>query len=131
MSVPDTSGRQKVNKMWFSFPCIYIPGDIARGCAEWFFKEGSRTNDPNLKRLVELRKGDDSFFKAYVEKYYFYKDVINMKPNLVDHIDYLIGGSIANRTWNNRVKLGSMSAYYNDEKDGLKEWLKQEGQGKR
>ena len=122
-SIPDTSGKQKANKMWFSFPCIYIPGKIAKECAEWFFREGIKTDDIHLRRLIELKKGDDSFFKEFIDKYYSKTDVINLKPNLVDHIDYLIGGSIANNI--GHMDIGSMSAYFEDStaKERLKKWL--------
>lgn len=121
MSVPDTSGKQKADKMWFSFPCIYIPGNIAKGCAEWFYAEGSKTENKDLKRLIELRKGDDSFFREYIDTHYPDIEVVNMKPNLVAHIDYLIGGSIANKRIGHN--LGAMSAFYEDSTDGLKQWL--------
>jgi hypothetical protein len=129
-SIPDTSGKQKADKMWFSFPCIYIPGKIAKECAEWFFREGIKTNDIHLRRLIELKKGDDSFFKEFIDKYYSKTDVINLNPNLVDHIDYLIGGSIANNI--GHMDIGSMSAYFEDDaKDRLKEWLGQADQKKK
>lgn len=125
-SIPDKSGRVKAKDMWFSFPCIYIPGEIAKECAEWFFT--TEPQDENLKRLKALKKGDDSFFKAFIDERYPDIEVINMNPNLVDHVDYLIGGSIANKGWTNNMNLGSMAAYYEDSKEGLKRWLEQADQ---
>ena len=127
-SIPDRSGRVKAKDMWYSFPCIYIPGEISAECAKWFYT--TEPTDEHLIRLKALRKGDDSFFKAFIDERYPDIDVVNLNPNLVDHIDYLIGGSLANNT--GMMHLGNMAAYFEDDaKDRLKEWLKQEGQGKR
>lgn len=127
-SIPDKSGRVKVKDMWYSFPCIYIPGEIAKECAKWFYT--TEPTDENLIRLKQLRKGDDSFFKAFIDKRYPEMDAVNLNPNLVDHVDYLIGGSIANNT--GFMHLGSMAAYFEDDaKDRLKEWLGQADQKKK
>ena len=32
-----------------------------------------------------------------MEDYFSQHDVLNLKPNLVDHVDYLIGGSVVNK----------------------------------
>lgn len=122
-SIPDRSGRRGVNEMWFSFPCIYIPGEIARECALWFYTE--EITDIHLKRLKELRKGDDSFFMAFLWERYPNLEIVNVRPNLVDHIDYMIGGSIANQRAL-RMDIGSLAAFYEDDKEDLIRWLERE-----
>lgn len=78
-----------------SFPCIRIPNSYARECAEWFYAEGREKYKP----LADLGKCDDTFF------FYFWKDhkipFEVMSPCLVDHIDFLIGGSVCD----NRVTI--------------------------
>lgn len=37
-------------------------------------------------------------FKMFLEEKYAKKEIIyNLQPNLIDHIDYLIGGSVINK----------------------------------
>ena len=76
-------------KMWFSFPCIRIPDVVAR-CFAFHFKN-SKTDiyDKYKKRGT----GDDACFRRYIRKCLPSIKFINANPNLVDHIDYLIGGS--------------------------------------
>lgn len=80
--------------MWFSFPCIKFSNKLAIQFAEW-----ARYNLPdlNFKVLVDSKKGDDLLFKIFLEENFPNKEVYNLAPNLVDHIDYLLGGSIVNK----------------------------------
>ena len=84
----------KPERMWWSFPCIYIPNHLARECAEWFYTEARQ--DARYAWWVEQNKFDDYFFKEFLIKKYPHNLVLNYKPCLVDHIDFLIGGSVAN-----------------------------------
>lgn len=81
--------------MWFSFPCIYIPQNIANGCANWFFN--FVVYNSQYRMWIRDKKYDDSIFYIYVQDYCDIKQVLNLSPNLVDHIDYLIGGSKVNK----------------------------------
>ena len=78
-----------------SFPCIRIPNSYARECAEWFFDVGQY----KYPEYAKLGKMDDTFF------FYFWLDHKKpfevLTPCLVDHIDYLIGGSVCD----NRVTI--------------------------
>jgi hypothetical protein len=47
--------------------------------------------------MIRTGKMDDLIFKEYLIKHHPEMEVENITPNLVDHIDYLIGGSIANK----------------------------------
>lgn len=86
-----------VNKqnMWFSFPCIYIPQYIANGCAEWYFN--FVIHNSQYRMWIRDKKYDDSIFYIYVQDYCDAVEVLNLSPNLVDHVDYLIGGSMINK----------------------------------
>ena len=100
-------GQTVPKTMWWSFPCIYIPNRLARECAEWFDRVASQ------KYADRTRTGklDDWFFKKFLKINYSTYHVINLRPNLVDHIDYLIGGTVVNKDRNNKKV---RSAYFED-----------------
>ena len=93
-------GIVKPNHMWWSFPCIRIPNWIARECAEWFYE--SAKNADEYAEWIQMNKNDDGFFREFLQHKYPYMDVTNLKPNLVDHVDFLIGGSVVNRQRDNK-----------------------------
>lgn len=81
--------------MWYSFPCIGIKNFIAKECANWFF-EGAMNRD-DIKFMINRKKYIDTLFREFfIDEYNKPLKIYNVNPNLVDHIDYLIGGSIAN-----------------------------------
>lgn len=82
-------------KMWYSFPCIYIPTKIIKSYIDWFNIWVWR--DPQYEKWIKEKKYDDTIFRIYMENYYSKEYVLNLKPNLVDHVDYLLGGSIVNQ----------------------------------
>lgn len=86
------SGVVSIQKMWFSFPCIRIPNNIARGCADWVLKY--MIGNPVYKDWWEGGVNDDMLFRQYVWQNYSFERVRNLEPNIVDHIDYLIGGTV-------------------------------------
>lgn len=86
-------GITNITNMWFSFPCLHIPADISEEFYNWFM-EAEKTED--FQTMINTGKMDDLIFKEYLIKYHPNIKVTNIAPNLVDHIDYLIGGSIAN-----------------------------------
>lgn len=115
----DKIGYVPFKNMWWSFPCIYIPNKYARECAYWFFNESKWY--VKYRKLMKTRKNDDMFFMEYLK----IKDndmntnlkILNLKPNLVDHIDYLIGGTIVNKDRNNM----NVRARYFDDQDLVKD----------
>lgn len=84
----------KADNMWYSFPCIRIDNKIAKECAEWFYLDASKMD--KYKSYVKWNKFDDTFFKDFIQMRYRDCVLWNEAPNLVEHVDYLIGGSIAN-----------------------------------
>ena len=85
-------GRVPLSQMWFSFPCIRIPNRIARECSEWCLTY--MINNPVYREYWEKGVNDDWMFRYFVKDYYKDEKIINLSPNIVDHIDYLIGGTV-------------------------------------
>ena len=89
-----TAGRVPLVFMWFSFPCIRIPNELAGACAEWFFAEAVKRDDYTKK--ISDRKHDDFFWQEFLREKRPDVWVTNLTPCLVDHVDYLIGGTLVN-----------------------------------
>ena len=86
-------GKVKPKDMWMSFPCIYIPNYIAHLFVKWVRTKASENE--TYKKWISTGKYDDSLFKVFVSlKYDQNYEVENLKPHLVDHIDFLLGGSL-------------------------------------
>ena len=83
-------GGVPVQDMWFSFPCIHIPNKMARDCAKWVDK--CIIGNPVYKQYWESGRNDDWAFRSYVFSHYKNGVATNLAPNLVDHVDYLLGG---------------------------------------
>lgn len=99
--------------MWYSFPCIKIDNKIAKECAEWYFTKGRY--DQECMTYVSTGKFDDTIFKIYLERTYKDKPIVyNLKPNLVDHVDYLIGGSTVN-TEREKIVKKTPAAYFEEQ----------------
>lgn len=79
-------------QMWFSFLCIRIPNNIATDCAEWI--RHYMIGNPVYAEWWEDGKNDDMLFRKYLEQYHKDIKALNLNPNIVDHIDYLIGGTV-------------------------------------
>ena len=86
-------GKVNAEDMWYSFQCIGIKNYIASGCTNWFYSDG--TKDLNISKFITKGLGDDEVFKYYCTNICSGLKVLNLIPNLVEHIDFLIGGSTA------------------------------------
>lgn len=103
--------------MWnSSFPCIFIPNKMAAECADWFYADARAR--PELAGWTESGKNDDNFFHAFCVEKYADAWVLNLAPHLVEHVDYIIGGSTINQ-WRDHTSRG-----YWFEDDYLTEQLK-------
>ena len=80
--------------MWNSFPCIRIPNETAGDFARWYLHTARKL--PKYRKWVASQKHDDGFFHDFIDEYYTGK-VLNLKPNIVEHVDFLIGGSSINQ----------------------------------
>ena len=121
---PNRIGTVNPHEMWWSFPCIQIPNHLAGKCARWFYDEVLNSDREDYVNRVAGGKSDDWFFRRFMILHHPYFDTINLSPNLVDNIDYLLGGSTINKT---RTK--DTSAVYFEDKDlieGLESKLKDE-----
>lgn len=89
-------GKFKVfeEKMWFSFPCIRIPTNILTDFVNW--ANVNLWQSKHFRIMVKLNKGDDLIFREWLYDNYFNESELNLAPNLVNHIDKLIGGTICN-----------------------------------
>lgn len=89
---PQQIGRVHLPDGWHSFQCVRIPDAYARECAAWYF------DDARYRFIfhtwVKSGKMDDSFFRAFLEDRHPYEMIYNAAPNLVEHVDLLIGGSV-------------------------------------
>lgn len=93
----NTTGQTIGRYMWqSSFPCIKIPNNLAGEFVDWFINTAQRRSD--LKEYVETGKKDDTLFYIFILENHFRTPVTNMERHLVDHVDYLLGGSIINKT---------------------------------
>ena len=79
--------------MWYSSPCIRIPVGLSTQFIEWLDK----CTDKNVLDHIEQNKGEDYLFKLFLKQVYPDMPVLNLVPNLVDHVDYLLGWSVVNR----------------------------------
>lgn len=123
-ATPLNVGRVGIDKMWYSFPCIMIPNKIAGECANWFFKDV--INNPEYRMWVRKKKYVDSIFRIFMEDYYPDNVAINVSPNLVDHVDYLIGGSLVNACRDQNELVKSLCWEEPELLDELKERLRDE-----
>lgn len=87
-------GLVEKQEMWYSFPCIGIKNFFAKDCADWFFEK--EMFKPENREKLKAGKYADLFFRNYIMQYQKPIRVFNSNPNLVDHVDWLIGGSIVN-----------------------------------
>lgn len=107
---PENYGSVRSWEMWWSFQCILIPNDIASECADWFYYDAMKRGKESFDERIGKGKSDDWFFKRFIRECHPYIETINLKPNIVDHVDYLLGGSIVNKA----RKKDHTSAYFND-----------------
>ena len=81
-----------IDYLWWSFPCIMIPNKIARDTAYYY----KYVPDKNTDYWKRYKKGDDSVFRKFLQMYHPLIEFVNLVPNIVAHIDYLLGGSLVN-----------------------------------
>lgn len=90
---PQQTGRVSVEDAWHSFQCVRIPDAYARDCAAWFFT-GAGRDHAHYPLWISSGKMDDSVFRTWLVEAHGRETVENIKPCLVDHVDWMIGGSV-------------------------------------
>lgn len=113
-------GRVNIRDAWYSFPCIYIPGEYAAWSAEWF--ETYARGHPRWEGFARLKINDDGIFRDYMLENHPDAEADNLNPCLVDHIDTLIGGS---RVGNEKTPRPATYWYDDAPNRKLNEWLKE------
>lgn len=88
------SGYVSVSKMWYSMPCIRIPDFMMRGFLDWFKQDAIQER---FRHCIIANKHSDVLIDAYLKEEYPDLMVLHLKPNIINHIDHLIGGSIINK----------------------------------
>lgn len=88
-------GMVPAKHMWSSFPCIYIPNWLAKDFARWYYKKASYRDE--YQHFIFEKKGDDSFWRDFMNECHADEMVFNHVPALIDHVDWLVGGSVVNR----------------------------------
>lgn len=99
------------NTMWWSMPCIRVNSKTGKLFAEW--ADTYVWRDSQYGFWVKYKKGDDVIFKVYMINYQTQMKVLRANPNLVEHVDWLIGGSTVNRQRESSKKI-VRSIYWND-----------------
>lgn len=94
--------------MFMSFPCIFIPKEISDKYLKWYY---SKETQEKYNDLIRTNKNDDLIFFKFLNDYLKPKEIYNCKPCLVDHIDYLIGGSTINKL---RVENKTTAYFWNE-----------------
>ena len=112
---PIKNGLVPMPFMWNGFQIVRIPDRLAGEFADWMQTVG-RTR-PELRRWVQTNKGDDSCFRAFCLDRHRADTVFNVAPNLADHVDFLIGGTVINPA----RPVQYNRAYYWDENDAVTE----------
>ena len=123
----DRIGEVEARYMWSSFPCIYIPNWLARDFATWFYKKAMYRQEYVM--FLHEKKHDDSFWRDYINEEHPYDKVVNVVPSLIDHVDWLLGGSVINT-----MRGTNCRSYHWEEEElifELKEKLRQKGFGNR
>ena len=113
------AGKTSVKEMTYSFPCMRVPNDVAGEFVRWFEEEAKWRE--KYARMIEEKKYVDVFFRDFMKERHSDGFVNNLKPSIVDHVDWLIGGSTINK-W--RLEI-CRAAYWEDESiiEELKEQL--------
>ena len=114
------TGLRPAKYMWFSFQCLRVPAWLAGAFYEWYYTKA--VNDPEYAEFINLDGYDDFFFRKFIVAEYPELPVVNLNPNIVDHIDYLLGGTAIGLRKDGKPH---RSAYWKDEKliDDLKSIL--------
>lgn len=104
-------GKQRgIDNIWYSFPCIRIPNMIAEHFSVWF--NSYLQDDKRFEMWIRKKKNDDLLFRYFLDNYYKNIEALNLAPNLVEHVDWLIGGSIINAHRGEIIR----SIYWEEEK---------------
>ncbi len=121
----DKIGRVPSKFMWYSFQCMRIPNYLAGEFCTWFYEKAVNTD--RLWQLFKQGKHDDEFWRTFIYDNHIRQHSFNLKPNIVDHIDWMIGWSIINDA---RGRTRARRSFYwedNDQVRELEQMLREDG----
>lgn len=78
--------------IWYSSQCIYIKPWLCEEFLKWIDKYA--VNQKRYAKMFELGICDDQLLEEFLNEKEQNVMIYNVAPNLVEHIDYLLGGSI-------------------------------------
>ena len=119
---PLQTGRVSVEDAWHSFQCVRIPDAYARECAAWL--DGPGKTSGMYPIWTRSGKMDDDVFRTFLIDRHGRETVVNLKPNLVEHVDWIVGGSVLH-PWRGYIA----RAHFWDDEDLVRE-LKEAVKGK-
>lgn len=90
---PTITGSVYPPDLWHSFQCVRIPDDMARDFVKWV---ETAPHDSWSDIQIKRNRGDDYLFREYFCSMHGRETARNIAPNMVDHVDFLIGGSVIN-----------------------------------
>lgn len=107
--------------MFYSFPCIRIPNEVAKDMIAWFAE--ARKTDINILEKLPSGKFFDYFFKLYIGNNEKEIGIYNFFPNIVEHVDEYISGSLVNK----QRKYLAKAIQFDDKKaiEDLEVWSKE------
>lgn len=79
--------------MYMTFPCVFIPKRYTDEFKHWINLE---TTKQTHKEMIDSGKCDDQLFYQYMIERHQFDEIYNCYECLVDHVDYLLGGSLIN-----------------------------------
>lgn len=107
--------------MYMTFPCVFIPKRYTDEFKEWINNEITKIKH---KDMIATGKCDDQLFYQYMIERHQFDEIYNCYDCLVDHVDYLLGGSSIN---DRDVIVRATYWYENDLNIKLEEELRKEG----
>ena len=85
-------GFQNPKEWWASLQCVYIPPKYVHAFLNWFLLDVVKRGKFN-NYYKKNRHADFFFYRSVIEQ--FPNDnMLNITPCLVNHIDYMLGGSV-------------------------------------
>ena len=78
------------------FQCIRIPNETLGHFYKWF-NEVAIHDEELVKRYISKNRSDDTLFRIFMCNERSWDRAYNLAPHLVEHVDFLIGGSQINK----------------------------------
>lgn len=101
---PPVTGAVMPCRLWHScFQCVYIPNFLAAEFADWMRDTAPAV--PEYAEMIATGKMDDTLFHCFLCDQHPTGVCLNLAPHLVEHVDYLVGGSQINQ-WRGHTSRG-------------------------